>query len=59
MADKVICDDMYHYCFCQLNKGHDGAHECACDGSWTRDDAGRTEVVRLPNISKRVPPRQR
>ena len=45
---EVICGTQEAACFCQLEPGHDGPHECACGGSWTFDEYGFVPV-RFPS----------
>jgi hypothetical protein len=44
----AICGLQESNCFCGHPVGHDGAHRCACGGSWQYDADGQFEIVAFP-----------
>lgn len=54
---RVICDDRFYSCFCQLDKDDHKVHKCACGGSWERPETGDVVIHSYPVIGRRVPPR--
>lgn len=49
-TEQELCDQRFYKCNCDLEKGHEGPHVCACEGSWS-GNPGEEEVVSLPNIA--------
>lgn len=45
----LTCGLVQASCRCIRNQGHEGPHECECQGSWDFDADGQFVVVALPN----------
>lgn len=53
--EQIKCGNQFSWCRCELPPGHDGAHECHCEGSWLGDEGER--VVRtFPGLMRRIYP---
>lgn len=48
-TDDLTCGLVEASCRCILIRGHEGPHECQCEGSWDFDDDGEFILVSLPN----------